>query len=404
MTIQIQAKHPLLNETFQKRQTSPYLTLSIGLAMFSMFFGAGNIIYPLAIGQYAGDQNAFAIFGLLLTAAMMPMAGVMAMVLFNGNYRDFFGRLGRFPGFILSFAMIALLGPLGSTPRCIALSYTTLQNSFTHLHPVVFSAGACSLIFLCAVKKRRLIQLLGCVLTPLLLLSLIVIIGLGYTTASAASHVEIEKWNLFLHGLKEGYNTMDLLAAFFFSSTILSVLKMQEEGTRPLEKSEHIKITFQASLIGAFLLAAIYIGFSYIASFHAHSLLSLEKDQLLSVITLKIAGPYAGILVCVTIAFACLTTAIALISSFTDFVQTEVLKNRLSYELTLALGLILTFFISTFNFHQISAFLWPILQVCYPGLIALTCLNLAHHLWGIQTVKLPVFLVFGFSAYFYFFI
>src|SRR5262245_55918616 len=103
-------------------------SLSIGLAMFSMFFGAGNVIFPLAVGQFAGDKNLFATLGLILTAAVMPIAGVMGMILYDGNYRDFFGRLGKIPGFLLALIIITLLGPLGSTPRCIALSYTTFKS------------------------------------------------------------------------------------------------------------------------------------------------------------------------------------------------------------------------------------------------------------------------------------
>ena len=82
--------------------------LSIGLAMFSMFFGAGNIIYPLAVGQYAGDQNFYAMLGLIITAAIMPIAGVIAMILFEGDYRAFFGRLGKVPGFLLALIIISL--------------------------------------------------------------------------------------------------------------------------------------------------------------------------------------------------------------------------------------------------------------------------------------------------------
>jgi len=91
---------------------------TIGLAMFSMFFGAGNVIFPLAVGQFAGDKNLFAMSGLIMTAAIMPIAGVIAMILFDGNIRHFFGRIGRVPGFLLATLAITLLGPLGSTPRC----------------------------------------------------------------------------------------------------------------------------------------------------------------------------------------------------------------------------------------------------------------------------------------------
>lgn len=374
---------------------------TIGLAMFSMFFGAGNIIYPLAVGQYAGDKNFLAMSGLLITAAIMPIAGVIAMILFDGNYRQFFGRLGRIPGFLLALTIISLLGPLGSTPRCIALAYTTLKSSFLDISPITFSALSCAIIFLFTVKKNHILTLLGWVLTPFLLASLIIIIVVGLFTAPAPPPVEHTHLAMFLHGLSEGYNTMDLLAAFFFSSTIINILRLRC-GNKEAGAENYLGTAFKASMVGACLLGAIYIGFSYIASFHAPSMAIGGKDELLAAITMKIAGAYGGVLVCIAIALACLTTAIALISSFTDFMQREVFKDKIGYEVTLIGSLLLTFFVSTFEFNGISAFLWPILQVFYPGLIVLTLLNIANRITGFKPILVPVVATFVVSALAYF--
>lgn len=377
-------------------------SLAIGLAMFSMFFGAGNVIFPLAVGQFAGDKNFYAILGLILTAAIMPIAGVIAMILFDGNYRQFFGRLGKAPGFILALIVITLLGPLGSTPRCIALSYTTLKGSLPGLSPILFSAIACGIIFLFTVRKNHILTLLGWVLTPLLLSSLITIIFIGLFTIPEIQNINQTNDNMFLHGLKEGYNTMDLLASFFFSSTILNILRFRSKE-KESNSNSYVKIALRASMIGAFLLAAIYVGFSYLAAFHGNQLAITGKDELLSALTMKIAGAHAGFLVCITIALACLTTAIALISAFTDFIQKEVFNEKISYEVILAASLLLTFFVSTFEFTGISAFLGPILQICYPGLIVLTFLNIAYRFKNFRPIKLPVFFAFALSACFYFF-
>lgn len=377
-------------------------SLAIGLAMFSMFFGAGNVIFPLAVGQYAGDKNFYAMSGLILTAAIMPIVGVIAMILFDGNYRQFFGRLGKIPGFLLALAIISLLGPLGSTPRCIALSYTTLKGSFPDLSFVPFSAIACGIIFLFTARRNHILTLLGWVLTPLLLVSLVTIIIIGLIAVPDIQNTSQANDSMFLHGLKEGYNTMDLLAAFFFSSTILNILRTSSKAN---ESSLHnyVNITLRASVVGAFLLAAIYVGFSYLAAFHGNQLVISGKDELLGAITMKVAGAHAGILVCITIALACLTTAIALISAFTDFIQKEVFKERISYEITLVSSLLLTFFISSLEFTGISTFLGPILQICYPGLIVLTFLNIAYRLKNFKPIKLPVFFVFTLSTYLYFY-
>jgi LIVCS family branched-chain amino acid:cation transporter len=375
-------------------------SLAIGLALFSMFFGAGNIIFPLAVGLQSGDKNIYAMMGLLLTAAVMPIAGVVAMILFDGNYHKFFGRLGKIPGFLLALIIISLLGPLGSTPRCIALSYTTLKSSFPHLSPILFSAVACSLIFLCTVKKQKILTLLGWILTPLLLGSLVTIIILGLISTPNISQVQQTYTNTFFYGLKEGYNTMDLLAAFFFSSTIVNILKTRFQEKE--EKNRHTNIALRASLIGAILLGIIYIGFSYLAVFHGNHLTHSAKDELLAAITFKIAGPHAAILVCIAIASACFTTAIALISAFADFIQKEMCKEKIRYEVVLFLSLLITFFVSTFEFTGISAFLGPTLQICYPGLIVLTLLNIFHQTNNFKPIKIPVFTTFAVSAGLYF--
>ncbi len=339
-------------------------TWAVGLAMFSMFFGAGNIIFPLALGQLAGDKNGFAILGLVLTGVFVPFAGVLAMIMFNGDQQRFFGRLGKVPGFLIAFMVIALLGPLGSTPRCIALSYTTFQSFLPGISAPLFGISACIVIYLFAASQKRLLKLLGVVLTPLLLISLISIIVLGFAFPADLAKVDDARFELFLTGLKEGYNTMDLLAAFFFSSTIWALLKGRENRNR---------ISIGASLIAMTLLIIVYGGFSYIAAMHGELLM---KDEILSAITFKLAGPYGGILVCIAIGLACLTTAIALISSFSEFVHKEVFRERLSYKIILAGSLLITFVVSTLNFNGISAFLGPILQIIYPGLIVLTIFNI----------------------------
>lgn len=372
-------------------------SISIGLAMFSMFFGAGNIIFPLALGQIAGDQNIYAMFGLILTAAVMPIAGVIAMILYDGDYKKFFGRLGRIPGFLLALTIISLLGPLGSTPRCITLAYTTLKSAFFDIPPMLFSGLSCAAILMLSINKNRLLTILGLVLTPLLLISLGLIIILGLLYAPEVRTVEQSPSAMFLHGLKEGYNTMDLLAAFFFSSTILHVLRERVRAGQ-IDGHSYLPIAYQASILGALLLGIVYIGFSYLAAFHGTGFMNIGKDELLAAITLKIAGPYGGVLVCVTIATACLTTAIALISAFADFLQKEVFADKLSYEVILVGSLLLTFIVSTFEFTGISAFLGPVLEICYPGLILLTLLNISHRLWRVKTVKTPVFAAFILSA------
>ncbi len=379
------------------------IVLATGLAMFSMFFGAGNVVFPLAVGQYAQDKNFFAIIGLLITAVGVPFLGLAAMALFDGNAKDFFDRLGRIPGFIVAAVIMGLIGPFGAIPRCIALSYSTMKTYFPALSLPIFSVISCIVIFLFTYKRSRIIDILGYVLTPLLILSLAVIIIKGLISSPEVSTTDLSSWSTFSIGLKEGYQTMDLLGAFFFSSVVLECLRKEYPLTN--ERSSHKRLLIlmlKASCIGAFLLAIIYVGFSYVAALHSENLVSIGKEELLSTLAKQILGPYAGIIACVTVALACLTTAIALTTVFAEFIHSDVTQNYVSYEVAIIITLIFTNVIATLNFTKIVALLAPILLICYPALITLSVLNLLYKLYAFKPVKIPVLAVFILSLIFYF--
>lgn len=363
-----------------------YDLYAMGMAIFAMFFGAGNIIFPLALGQQTSEQTPFAILGLLVTAVFVPFSGLLAMFLYQGQIRTFFGRLGQGPGLALAFLIIALLGPLGSTPRCIALAYSTLNLAYPGILPILFNALACSCLFLMAYKKQHLLSLLGYVLTPVLLalLAFIMIKGLWNHPSDSFSLDQMEVYATFWKGLKEGYNTMDLLAAFFFAPVIINLT--QAKLSPLVDAKSRLYFVLKASGIGALLLAIIYIGFSLLAAFHSTELEGIPADQLLAVISLKILGPHAGLIVCLTVVLACLTTAVALITAFAGFVHQELLGGKKSYSLILALSLLVTFLIACFEFQGISQFLTPVLEICYPVLILLTGYNLVERLYQLKGI------------------
>lgn len=353
-----------------------------GLAIFAMFFGAGNIIFPLALGQIAFDKTPWGLAGLLLTAVAMPFAGLLAMFRYNGQIQLFFSRLGKIPGLILATVIISLLGPFGAAPRCIALAHSTMSLSIPGVPLILFSACACMLIFLFAYKENRLLKLLGYVLSPLKITLLVLIIIKGFMEAPEAELVstELSGISFFWHGLTEGYNTMDLLAAFFFAPIVISSL------SSPQKEQNLNRFALIASTIGAVLLSIVYIGFCYLAYFYAPQLEGMSNDKLLGAIAINILGPYAGLIVTLTVSFACLTTAIALIAAFSGFMQREIFKEKINHVSVLLLSLMATFSITTLEFQGIARFLNPVLEICYPALILLTFYNL---LMPVQSAREP---------------
>jgi LIVCS family branched-chain amino acid:cation transporter len=349
--------------------------IKTGLATFSMFFGAGNILFPLALGQMAQNQSAFAIVGFLLTAVALPISGLVAMTAFDGDYRRFFARLGAVPGWLIATVIMLLLGPLGSTPRCVALAFATVKVSYPTISAFWFTLGSCGLVYACTVRKRRIVDMLGLLLTPALLISLGLIIALGLYHAPESTSVDLSGTAAFQLGLVEGYYTMDLLAAFFFSSVIVCSVRHDLQG-QGASREQIRRRTTQAGLIGAGLLAIVYICFCTIAAYHTGHIEGLSSDRLLGALTVHLLGPYAGAVASVTVALACLTTAIALTAVFADFLSSYVCKGKISYHTALVCSIVVTFGVSNAELSGIMAFLAPVLQIIYPLLIALTVFSL----------------------------
>jgi len=379
-------------------------TIATGLAMFSMFFGAGNVVFPLALGQYSQDKNFYAIMGLLITGVGVPFIGLMAMTLFDGNYKHFFDRIGKVPGFLVALFIMALIGPLGATPRCVTLSYSTVKPYMPGMTLPVFSAITCVIIYLLTFRRKNMLDILGYVLTPILLGSLAIIIVKGVLTANSLAPSENSGMYMFAYGLEKGYLTMDLLGAFFFSSIVILCLK---RGIHPSQQNDYkklISMTLAASCIGASLLAIVYLGFSYVAAYNSEALATYPQSEMIYALALSVLGPHLSIFANLAVALACLTTAIALSSVFAEFIHEDLTFKKVGYKTSLALSLLLTFFVSTLDFSGIIAFLVPILYVCYPALIVLSVLNILHKLYGIQWVKVPVFATFLASLVLYYFL
>jgi branched-chain amino acid:cation transporter, LIVCS family len=365
-----------------------------GLAIFAMQFGAGNIVFALSAGHFAQDKTLFAILGLIITGVIVPLVGLVAMTLFNGDYKSFFSRVGKVPGFILTALMLSLLGPFGATPRCIALSYSTSKAYLPAISLPIFSLICCLFIFLFTVRRTKILDVIGRFLTPLKLGSLTFLIIWGIIQANTMPSVSLDGFTAFFKGFTDGYQTMDLLGAFFICSVVLDCLKRKaSDDDKTLYKSL-IKATLKASCIGSALLALIYVGFSYTAAYHSHGLDQVSPDELVSRISMSVLGAYGGIFVCFAVTIACLTTAIALSTIFAEFLHKDISRGKVSYPIALAITLAITFVVSTLDFTGIIKMLTPILHVCYPALIVLSILNIMHKLLNFQPVKIPVLITF----------
>jgi LIVCS family branched-chain amino acid:cation transporter len=365
------------------------IILSAGMAIFSMLFGAGNVVYPLLVGTQTQDKYILGILGFLISGILFPLMGTLSIMLFEGDYLKFFAKLGKYPGFLITLFIMCLIGPFGATPRIVCIAYGSIKNIFPQLHLISFSLITCLIIFFFTIKKKRFLDVLGYILTPILLGSLLLIICIGLFKISRLTPSNYTYSKALLKGFKDGNQTMDLFGTLCFSSMIYNIFKTK------ISKKENKKLfslSLKASIIGLSLLALIYICFIKISAFYGSFLSNLTGAELLTTLTTIILGSKASYVSSIIIALACLTTAIALCRVFTDFFHEKLFKEKIKYSYCLIGFLIVTFLLSTLNFDGITKVLNPILIIIYPAIIVLSCMNILHKLYGFKMIKIPVFL------------
>lgn len=370
-----------------------------GIALFSMFFGAGNLIFPLLVGQAAGDATPFAILGLGISAVAFPLLGLVSVMLFGGSLMRFLERLGKWPALFFLFVCQASHGPTGAIARLVTLMHASFRTYIPSLSLFVFSFLICGLIFLLTVRPKRIVDLLGSLLTPFLLASLSVLVLVGITDGSVARHVPEGGWYHFLHGLKGGYQTMDLLGALLFATVIFPHLS---KGTEHMPKKAAQKVLRKrmgyASLIASILLMLVYIGMSWIAATHLSVQdTALPPEQLLLHISQNVLGPTGSLVSAIAIFFACLTTGISLSAVFAQYLKEVLCKDKISFPSALGITLFITAIFANLGFETIVRVLTPILEIMYPAIIVLCLLNIAHSFYALKPIKTPVFATMGIS-------
>lgn len=365
--------------------------ITAGLAMFSMFFGAANVVFPLMLGFESGALVWYAITGFTLTAVASPFVGLVSMVLYQGDYKKFFFRLGRLPGMFFIVLIVSLIGPFAGIPRCIALSYTTIALSLPNISLFWFSLFFALGIFALSVRESKIIDVLGKVLSPLLLCSLLLIVVRGLWGVGAYVVPDVTPGRLFLESLYSGYQTMDLLAAMFFSSVVLVLLNrvLRMEGVHDGALVRYI--TFRAGLVGACLLGLVYSGLSLVAARWSAVLAIGSVDESLGALSAFLLGDIGGFLAGVTVVLACLTTAITLATVFSTFLHAELCMRSVSYTTCLVITILVSVFFANQGFAWIITHVWPILKICYPALVMLACMNILYKTIGFSMVKIPVF-------------
>lgn len=387
------------------RLSSLAIVWSTGIAIFSMFFGSGNVVFPLLLGAQSGDQITWALLGLTITAVGAPLLGLLGSVLFAGDCKAFFYRIGKAPGYIAVMLILALLGPIGVMPRCFIVAYGALTPYLPGLSLFMFSVIAGLVTLLLIARRNFILPVLGYFLSPMLILSLIVIMVTGIMKSDTLLVAPLSPFMAIKEGLAVGYDTMDLLASIIFSVSIWLLLqeKLKINSSQDI-KSKLIPTYIWASILGGGLLGLVYVGLSFSAAMHAKALVNTSPEQVLATLAIYLLGPKLAMVANIAIILACLTTVMSLAVAVVDVIHVEVMNTNIGKKLSYSYGwmmfitMAITVLFSNLGFTAIMAFLHPIMAVCYPAIIALTICNILYKIYGFPYVKVPVYATFAITV------
>ncbi len=384
-------------------QPSTRYLVSTGLAIFSMFFGAGNLMYPLVVGLTSGQYTTFGMMGFLLTAVFLPVLGLISMILFDGNYQAFFDRLGHTLGNILLTTCVIIIGPLIAIPRITTLSHTmtapfipiTFLQQSTPLASFIFACLFLGVTFLATYRATKVVSIIGNVISPLLLLSLITIIVKGIITAQDVIATTETPLSAFANNAMRGYETLDLLGAIFFTTVIVTTLRQ----SFPQASSKQLAtVGLKSGLIGTSLLGLVYVGMSYLGAYHGHAFTAINAGELFREISFKILGSHGAFVIGIAVLMACLSTAIALSTITAQFLKNQLQKYTnitISYKYALITILCASMPLSVFGLDQVLALTGSaITYIGYPVIITLTICNTLHKLTGFKPVLVPTIITF----------
>ena len=344
----------------------------VGFALFAMFFGAGNVVFPPYIGMHAGEQWANGFLFYFIADIGLALVAMFA-ILHAGGADNITGRIGHVASKVLMCAVILCIGPMVAIPRTAA---TTLEMSvtpfFSGMSPVVFSIIFFAVILLLSIKQSAVIDIVGKILTPALLIGLLILIVKGFVspigdivdTGVSASEVTV-------NGIKSGYQTMDVLAAMAFGIIILS--SADEKGYTD-SKSAAKMIGIAAALSGVLLLI-VYFGLTYLGATASTVFpTDISRANLVIGIVELLLGKAGLIIFAIVIALACITTAVALVSSAASFFA-KLANDKISYSVFVVVICVSSAVISNLGLDMIIAIATPVLDIVYPPMLVLILLS-----------------------------
>lgn len=361
----------------------------LGFAIFAGFFGAGNLILPPNLGLHSGSDWWLSAAGFLLSATLIPMLALFGHARLQGTMLDFGNKVSKRFSFVLSLGIYLIAVSL-PCPRTAAVTHEMSVAPYFQTSSLLTSTLYFTLVLVFVLQRGKVMEILGKYLTPLIVLILLSIIGIGSIQQTGPMGEGLGHQPM-VTGFLEGYQTYDALAGMLFGGVlVLSVGKM----FGPLDRKKKQGIILQASLVAVIGLVLIYAGLIYLGAKNSADFPGdISRTALLSALSEKTLGNMGGALLSILVALACFTTAVGIIVGTSDFFKGVFNDSQKAYRISAVICCLVGVAVGQLEVQQIITVAMPVLLFIYPVVMVLIFLNLLPEKYASRAVFRGVVLV-----------
>ena len=359
-----------------------------GFALFSLFFGAGNLILPPNLGVKAGEDWWIVVLGFIATAIIIPILAIFAHAKLQGTLYDLGKKVSPVFSTIFCF-LIYIIAIAIPSPRTAAVTHEMAIQPFFDSPAILTSIIYFVLVFLFSVNRSRIIGLIGKFLTPIIVVILLVIIGISFFVSSGSLEVTSFK-NPFIDGVLEGYQTFDAIAGVVVGAVIIISLDYSNHNSF----DERKRLIRKAGLIAGTGLLLIYGGLILSGALFANSFAeNATRIEVLSGLSTKTLGTFGTTFLSVLVALACFTTAVGIVTGTADYIKGICKNSKKAYIITAAVCSVIGIIVGSYNVGFIIDVAVPALMLLYPITIMLILLNVIPEKYASKMVFRAVILV-----------
>jgi len=342
-------------------------TIIIGFALFAIFFGAGNLIFPPYLGVTAGENWGIATLAFLISDPLLSIIAVMVVAALGGSALNVGRRVHPLFASALAAICVLLIGPIFAVPRTGASTHEIFVQSYFPSAPQwITSLVFFGIVLWITYQENSVMDAIGKYLTPILLVILFCIF-VAAIIQSDATFAQTDGTGLFAQGFKEGYQTMDVLGAPLLAGVVMKDITRRGY----LNKKDQFRMMFGVGIVAFILLAVVYSTLAYSgASMSTVIDTTAQRAAMLTTIVKNLLGSWGQLAMGLAVCFACLTTAIGLTTTCGQYFE-EVSKGKLQYKKIILVTVAVEFIISLVGVDSLINLAVPVLTFIFPIMIAL---------------------------------